>query len=72
MSKYSECPVESKQNVFIVKKSLFPSEMSWKQIVGKDNYQEDGGNEEEIQKLESIEGEDMSSLGTATLEQVGK
>lgn len=40
--------------------------------VGKDNYQEDGINEEEIQKLEQIEGEDMSCLRTATLEHVGK
>lgn len=50
----------------MVKKSMFLVEMNWKQSVGKDNYQEDGGNEEEIRKLEQIEGEDMSCLRTTT------
>lgn len=48
VSKYSEGPVGWKQNVFMVKKSLLPAEMSWKQSVGKDNYQEEGANEEDI------------------------
>lgn len=72
MSKYNECSVGWKQIEFMVKKSLFQPEMGWKQSLGKDNYQEDDENEEEIRKLEAIEVEDMSCLRTVTLEQVGK
>lgn len=72
MNKYSDCPVGWKQSVFMVKRDLFPAGMGWKQSVGKDNDQEEDGDTPEVQKLVAVEGEDMSCLRTATLEQVGK
>lgn len=54
--------------LFMVKKENFPPEMCWKNSVGSDNHLVGGYSEEDIQKLEVVEGEDMSCLKSATLE----
>lgn len=56
----------------MVKKENFSSEMCWKSGIGGDNLSFGNCSEEDIQKLETVERQDMSFFKSTTLEQVVK
>lgn len=72
VKKYSEAGVGWRRSFFMVKRENFPAEMCWKESVGMDNRPGGSVNEQDIEKLEKIEGQDMTCFKSTTLEQVGK